>query len=163
MLVLLAALPYAGAIAMYWLTASNLFKEANGVVPGNWNWRLVAPVMVGGLTPLALAPRDGLTSTERGLLLSGTALAIVYTLVCMTVLRDGKKFFRVQIPVTSRGKSRLSRWRVMLLVGTAVLCWGAAANVIVVGASGDDCSLSWTQLSNAEPADLAGDAEGRLL
>jgi hypothetical protein len=132
---LLAALPYAGAIAMYWLTVTNVFKEAKGTVPDNWNWRLVAPVMVGGLTPLALAPRDGLDSTERGLLLSVTALAIFFTLICMTVLRDDKKFFRMQIPVTVLDRSLLPRWRTMLLLGTLVLCWGAVVNVVVAGAT----------------------------
>ncbi len=133
MFVLLAALPYVGTIALYWLTTSDLFRDAKGIVPSNWNWRLVAPVMVGGLTPLALASRSGVDSSERGLLLTATGLAILFTLIGMGVLRDGKRFFGLQTLLTVGGKkfSRVPRWRVVLIVGTLILCYGAVINVIV--------------------------------
>jgi hypothetical protein len=133
MFVLLATLPYIGAIAMYWLTTGDLFRDARGVVPSNWNWRLVAPVMIGGLTPLALAAKGGVDRADRGLLLTATGLAILFTLIGMGVLRDGKRFFGLQTSLTigTRKLSRVPRWRVILIVGTILLCYGGTVNVIV--------------------------------
>jgi hypothetical protein len=133
MFVLLAALPYVGTIALYWLTTGDLFRDAKGVVPSNWNWRLVAPVMIGGLTPVALAAKSGLNNSDRGLLLTATGLAILFTLIGMGVLRDGRRFFGLQMPVSigTRKFNRIPRWRVVLIAGSVLLCYGAVINVIV--------------------------------
>lgn len=137
MSVLLAPLPYVGAIMMYWFTSSNLFNEPREVAPSNWNWRFIAPVMVGGLTPLALAAKNGLDPTQRGALLSATAAAIIYTLVGMGRLQNQRKFFRLQLELSEGNAKnpRALRWRIWVAVGTAVLIYGAAVNIIVAAAS----------------------------
>jgi hypothetical protein len=134
--VLLAPLPYVGAIVMYWFTSASLFRDAEGVAPSNWNWRLVAPVMVGGLTPLALAAKSGLDGVQRGALLSATAAAIVFTLVGMGLLRDDKKFFRLQLALSEGDAKnpRALKWRILVIAGTLVLVYGAIVNVLVAAA-----------------------------
>jgi len=133
--VLLAALPYVATIALYWLTTSGLIKDAEGEAPSNWNWRLVAPVLVGGLTPLALAASDSVTGSNRTFLLSTTALAILFTVLLMAALQVGSGFFKLQRPISigSLNLTRFPRWRLILVVGTAILCYGAVTNVIVAG------------------------------
>jgi len=132
---LLAALPYVATIALYWLTTNDLIRDAEGEIPSNWNWRLVVPVLVGGLTPLALAASDSVTPANRTLLLSATALAILFTVLFMAALRDGSGFFKLQRPISigSLNLARFPRWRLILVVGTAILCYGAVANVVVAG------------------------------
>jgi hypothetical protein len=132
---LLAGLPYVAAIALYWLTASNMVTDAKGEVPSNWNWRLVGPVMVGGLTPLALAASDGVDGSQQAILLSAPAIAIVFTVVLMAALWDGSGFFRLQRPISAGpvNYTRFPRWRVVVLAGTAVLGYGAVVNVMVAG------------------------------
>lgn len=135
MLLLLAALPYIGAVVVYWLNTANLFRDAEVMAPSNWNWRLVAPVMVGGLTPLALAAKTGLMDEERWLLLSATGVAILYTLVSMGVLRGERKFFRLQIAIGFGDKKfrNWPRWRPVALMGSLVLVYAATVNMIVAG------------------------------
>jgi hypothetical protein len=130
---LLATFPYIGAIALYWQASSNLFRGAKGEPPSNWSWLLVAPVILGGLTPLALAGRSDLTGSERALLLTATALAILFALVYMGMLRDGQKFFHLQVPLTVRGRTfdRVPRWYLLIFLGSAVLCYGAVVNLMV--------------------------------
>lgn len=133
MLLLLAALPYVGALAVYWLNTDALFRDAGAAAPSNWNWRLVTPVMVGGLTPLALAAKSGLQDEQRWLLLSATGLAILYTLISMGIFRDSKKFFQLQLPtgMGNRAFRKWPRWRAFLLVGSLVLIYAAVVNMVV--------------------------------
>ena len=139
MSVLLAPLPYVGAIVMYWFTSASLFRDAEGAVPSNWSWRLIAPVMVGGLTPLALAAKNGLDGVQRGALLTATAAAIVFTLVGMGLLRDDRKFFRLQLALSEGNAKnpRALKWKILVMVGTLVLLYGAIVNILVAAANGD--------------------------
>jgi hypothetical protein len=134
--VLLALLPYGGTIALYWLTSADLFREGRGAAPSNWNWRLVAPIVVGGLTPLALAARSDVGGSDRGWLLSATGVAILFALICMTLLRNDERFFGLQLEVVIKRKKigRLPRWRVLVAGGTLLLCYGAAVNVVAAAA-----------------------------
>lgn len=133
MLLLLAALPYLGTLAVYWLNTAALFRDAGATAPSNWNWRLVTPVMVGGLTPLALAAKSGLQDEQRWLLLSATGLAMLYTLISMGVYRDTQKFFRLQLPVGvgNRTFRKWPKWGAFLLVGSLVLIYAAIVNMVV--------------------------------
>jgi len=133
LLLLLAALPYAGALVVYWLNTDALFRDAGATAPSNWNWRLVTPVMVGGLTPLALAAKSGLQDEQRWLLLSATGLAMLYTLVSMGVFRDPQKFFQLQLPVGigDRTLRKWPKWRAFLLVGSLVFIYAAVVNMVV--------------------------------
>jgi hypothetical protein len=133
LLLLLAALPYIGALVVYWVNSDALFRDAGASAPSNWNWRLVTPVMVGGLTPLALAAKSGLPDGERWLLLSATGLAILYALVSMGTLRDSKKFFRLQLPIGMGNHTfhKWPKWRVLLLVGSLVFIYAATVNMVV--------------------------------
>jgi hypothetical protein len=133
LLLLLAALPYVGALAVYWLNADALFRDAGATAPSNWNWRLVTPVMVGGLTPLALAAKSGLPDEQRWLLLSATGLAILYTLISMGIFRDSKKFFQLQLPAGMGNHTfrKWPKWRAFLLVGSLVLIYAAVVNMVV--------------------------------
>lgn len=133
MLLLLAALPYVGALAVYWLNTAALFRDAEATAPSNWNWRLVTPVMVGGLTPLALAAKSGLQDDQRWLLLSATGLAMLYTLISMGIFRDTKKFFRLQLPagVGNHAFHKWPKWCAFTLVGSLVLVYAAVVNMVV--------------------------------
>lgn len=135
MFVLLAALPYIAAIALYVMTAKDLVRDAEGEVPSNWNWKLVAPVVVGALTPLALAASDGVSTADRGVLLSVTGLAIVFGIVAMTAMRGQYAFFRLQRPV-SLGRVKFTnvpRWKIIVGAGAVILCYGAVVNVLIAG------------------------------
>lgn len=134
---LLALIPYIVAIILYWQTAFDLFADAKTRAPGSWNWRLLSPVLLGGLTPLALAARDEIRTGQRVLLLTVTALALVYTIVGMTFLRGGERFFDIQTPVALAGHQFkfLLRWRLIVIFGSAILAYGSVATVIVAGAS----------------------------
>ena len=138
MSVLLAPLPYLGAILMYWFTSAGLFRDAEGAPPSNWSWRFVAPVMVGGLTPLALAAKNGLDAVQRAALLSATAAAIVFTIVAMGLLRE-QKFFRVQLKISDGdGKNPRLEWRHLFVgAGTLILVYAALMNVLVAAAASD--------------------------
>lgn len=134
MLTLLAALPYVAAIALYWLTTGDAVGDAEGEAPSNWKWRFVGPVMVGGLTPLALAATNGISGASRTLLLLTTAMAILFTVLIMAAVKESH-FFRLLRPLSigAVNFSRFPRWRIIVVVGTAVLCYGAVVNVIVAG------------------------------
>lgn len=134
MSVLLAGVPYAAAILVYWRTIANMFREAEGKPPANWSWRLMSPVMVSGLTPLALLPREGLSSDERSLLVLGPILGAFFMIAGMSILRDNTKFYRMQIHVTAFGRNRMPRWHVIVLLGSAILLASGVINVAVVGA-----------------------------
>ena len=154
MLVLLAALPYVSAIALYWLTANDLVADADGEIPSNWNWRLVAPVMVAGFTPLALATSEGVSSSDRNLLISATAVAMFFTAVFMTALRDKSGFFRIQRPISvnSVNFTRLARWKAIVAIGTVILCYGAVVNVFVAAKTDSgDASEQKTLREGAAP------------
>ena len=130
---LLAALPYVAALAVYWVNTDALFRDAGAVAPSNWNLRIVTPVLVAGITPLALAAKSGLHDHQRWLLLSATGIAMLYTLISLGILRDSKKFFRLQLPlgVGERTFTKWPRWRGFLMVGTLVVVYAAVVNMVV--------------------------------
>jgi hypothetical protein len=144
MSVLLAVLPYVASIGLYGFTAKDVVSSGEGEAPSNWNWKLVVPVVVGALTPLALAASDGLSGTERGALLSVTGVAIVFGIGAMTLMRDESAFFGLQQPVFV-GKAKLTnipRWKLLVGTGAIVLCYGAVVNVIVAGNADGDAAAS---------------------
>ena len=133
---LLALVPYLVAIILYWQAASDLFADAKTRAPGNWSWRLLSPVLLGGLTPLALAAREDISSGQRVLLLTVSVFAIVYTILGMSFLRGGQRFFNIQTSVAIAGHkfSFLLRWHLIVFLGSVILAYGSVATVIVAGA-----------------------------
>jgi NO-binding membrane sensor protein with MHYT domain len=137
MLVLLAAIPYAVAIVSNWLTVGQTFKPgtSRGVEPGSWSTALLVPVAIGGLTPIALAARKGVSSYDRGLLGLSVALSIAFAVVTMVTLADPDRALKLQNDVTI-GRMNLPwlpRWRLVLIIGSLLLVFGAVTNVIVAG------------------------------
>ncbi|MGO9760576.1 MAG: hypothetical protein ACLP1Q_04865 [Solirubrobacteraceae bacterium] len=134
-LALLAVVPYLGSVAMYWFTASDLFGGSDSEPPSNWNWRFVVPVLVGGLTPLALAARNNVNGNDRAFLVLAAMAGIMFTIITMGVLKKEKSFFRIQDPIAIKRTKydRLPRWRLIVGVGTLLLCCGAAANIVAAG------------------------------
>jgi len=133
-LVLLAALPYVATIIYYWIGTGAIFRAQTA--PSSWSWRLIGPVLVGGFTPIALAAKAGLQDGERWLLLSATGVAVLFTLVGMGLLREESHYFKLQVAVGigSRSFTKWPRWKFVMLLGSLVLAYGAAVNVIVAGA-----------------------------
>jgi hypothetical protein len=133
---LLALVPYIVAIILYWQTASDLFADAKDRAPGSWSWRLLSPVLLGGLIPLALAARNEISAGQRVLLLTVTAAALVYTILGMAFLRGGERFFGIQTPVALSGHqfNFLVPWRLIVFFGSVILAYGATATVVVAGA-----------------------------
>lgn len=132
----LALVPYVVAIVLYWQMASDLFADAKKRAPGSWNWRLLSPVLLGGLTPLALAAREDITSGQRVLLITVSVFAIVYTILGMSLLRGRQRFFDIQTPVAVAGHKFdfLPRWCLVAFLGSTILAYGAVVTVIVAGA-----------------------------
>lgn len=132
---LLALIPYVASIIMYAMASGEIFRAGGTETPTNWNWRFVAPVTVAGLTPLSLAARHGVSSGDRSLLLSEPAIAIIYTIIAMSSLRDSDRFHSLQKPIgTATIKfSRLLRWRLVWFMGALIVMYGAVINVIVAG------------------------------
>ncbi len=132
---LLALIPYIASIIMYAMASAELFHAHSDDTPTNWNWRFVAPITLAGLTPLSLAARHGVTSGDRSLLLSEPAIAIIYTIVAMSSLRDSDRFYSLQKPVgtTTVKFTRLPRWRLVWCIGALIIIYGAVINVIVAG------------------------------
>jgi hypothetical protein len=131
--VLLGLAPYAVAIVVYCVNTADIFGGSRPGAPSNWNWRLVAPVVVGGLTPLGLASSTEIAGSERGLLLSGTAAAVVFGVLTLSVLRSDRAYFRVQLPVTVGQQAlRWLPWRhVIVGVGIVILAYCATTNLVV--------------------------------
>jgi hypothetical protein len=131
---LLAACPYIAALASYWASAWDLFRTENETAPPNWNWRLVAPVLAGGLTPLALASKQtGIDATERGLLLSSVAAAILFVVVLLPFLQGNKPYLWLQraIPIGRRELRWLPWRRFFVGLGSVILVYGASVNIAV--------------------------------
>lgn len=140
MQLLLAVLPYCAAVAVYWQTASSLFSESRTTVPSNWNWRLVFPVAVGGLTPLALAAKSGLDSDERGLLLSVPGVSIIFSVVFMGALWGTARYYWAREPIHFLRRWRSApRWLAVVATGSMVLVYGATTNVIVANQGDQPC------------------------
>jgi len=134
--VLLALIPYVASVIMYAVASTELFREHSGLdAPSNWNWRFVAPVTLGGLTPLSLAARHGIDSGDRFMLLTEPAVAILYTIIAMSTLRDVDKFNALLKPVgTARVKyAKLPLWRIVWMAGALIILYGAVINVVVAG------------------------------
>jgi hypothetical protein len=137
MLVLLAGLPYAVAILANWLIVSQIFRpgETRQAQPGTWTAFLLVPVAIGGLTPVALLARKGVSSPDRQLLALSAVLAFAFTVVALLAFSDTERALRLQRPVSLRGMSLswLLGWRLVLIIGSGLLAFGAITNVIVAG------------------------------
>lgn len=137
MLVLLAAVPYAVAILANWLIVSQIFRpgEVSEAQPGMWTAFLLTPVAIGGLTPIALAARKGVSSSDRDLLALAAVLAFAFTVVALVAFSDSGRALRLQRPVSLRGMSVswLPGWRLVLILGSVLLAFGAITNIIVAG------------------------------
>jgi hypothetical protein len=131
--VLLATLPYIVAVATYSATAHQLFRGRPQAPPSNWAWLLVAPVAIGGLTPLSLASKANLESSGRALLLSAAALAALFVVLVLNFLRSDRRFWWLERIVSVGNREiRSLRWRhVFVGLGSAILVYGAAVNIIV--------------------------------
>jgi hypothetical protein len=137
MLVLLAALPYAVATAANWLIVGQAFRTGDGgeAEPGIRNALLLAPVAIGGLTPMALVARRNVSGSDRALLSLAAILAVAFTVLLTLALSDTDRALSLQKEVAF-GRVRLSRierWQVVLVIGSVLLLFGAVANIIVAG------------------------------
>lgn len=132
---------------MYWQAAASLFGDATTVVPSNWSWRLVAPVVAGGLAPLAVAASGGLDDSQRVLLLVASGVASLFSLVCMGFLRRDETFFSLKKTFTVLGKNvfNLPRWGIVAAAGTLVLCCVGGINVLVAAKDANSAPTSAPQ------------------
>ena len=134
MFVLLAAIPYLVTFYFYWVDSADLFRNARGRIPANAGLRLIVPVAIGGLTPLALASKNkGLSGDDRLILLSSTAFSILYLIVVMAALRTVTTFLSLYHPILVRNHVlKFVRGRVALvIVGLLIICYAAAVNIAV--------------------------------
>jgi hypothetical protein len=133
--VLLGALPFAAAIIANWMIVSDAFRlgagESTEVV--SYGGVLLAPVAIGGLTPIALAAHKGVSGSDQQLLWLATALVLVFCGLAQVALSDGRRAQRLQHglslgPVTLEW---LPGWRLVLLLGSALLVFAAVISVVV--------------------------------
>jgi hypothetical protein len=146
MFVLLAVVPYAVTVVFYALDSNDLFRRAAGQIPPNAALRLIVPVIIGGLTPLALASKNtGLSGSDRLILSSATAFSAMYVVVVLIALRSATVFlslyhpFRLRRPTVCLHPLRLG-WpsvqlprgrHVLVSLGLAVIAYGAGVNIAV--------------------------------
>jgi len=129
--VLLAVFPYLASLAVYLFNARDLFLNTRP--PPHWTWRLSAPVMIAGLTPLALASKtSAVSSGEQNLLLLAPALGVMYAVLAFGRFRE-KDFLALHRPFTffDREIKFLSRRRFWIGLGALVIAYAAAANIYV--------------------------------
>lgn len=69
------------------------------------------------------------------MLLTEPAVAILYTIIAMSTLRDVDKFNALLKPVgTARVKyAKLPLWRIVWMAGALIILYGAVINVVVAG------------------------------
>jgi hypothetical protein len=135
MLMLLAGLPYIVAIAVNWLIVGQSFRAGGDPQPGIRNALLLAPVAIGGLTPIALLARKGVSGADRGLLALVALLAVAFSIISLVALGDTRRALKLQKQVGFGGMTIrwLRGWQLMLALGSLLLGLGAAANIIVAG------------------------------
>jgi hypothetical protein len=137
MLVLLAGLPYLVAIIANWLTVGQIFRpgESSQPQPGVWSAFRLAPIAIGGLTPIALLARKGVSSSDRGLLALAAVLAVAFSVIALVAFADTNRALRLQRPVRISGHSWswLLGWRLILILGSLLLGFAAVSNIIVAG------------------------------
>jgi hypothetical protein len=133
--VLLAALPYAAAIIANWVIVSDAFRLDAGesAEAVSYGGVLLAPVALGGLIPIALAAHKGVSSSDQHLLWLATALTLFFCSITQVALSGGHRAQRLQHglslgPVTLEW---LPAWRIVLLLGSALLVFAAVISVIV--------------------------------
>jgi hypothetical protein len=135
--VLLAVLPYAAAIAANWLIVSDAFRPGadESSEAASYGGVLLAPVAIGGLTPVALAAHKGVSSTDRQLLWLSAALALFFCGVTQVALSGGQRAHRLQhgLSLGPVNLDWLPGWRLVLLLGSSLLVFAAVISVIVDG------------------------------
>jgi hypothetical protein len=135
--VLLAALPYAAAIIVNWLIVSDAFRPGadDSTEAASYGGVLLAPVAIGGLTPVALAAHKGVSSADQQLLWLATALALLFCGIAQVALSGGQRARRLQhsLSLGPVNLDWLPGWRLVLLLGSALLVFAAIISVIVDG------------------------------
>lgn len=130
---LLSVLPYVAVITVYVDTYRTLFAQRSAPRPDAWRWLLVRPVLIGTLTPLALAGKMGLASGTRIWLLSAVGFGIVATLLSLTWLRDNA-YPRLFLPVRcGRWTTKFPSHRLLLVCGIALIGYAGCLNVWAAG------------------------------
>jgi hypothetical protein len=134
-LVLLAALPYLVAIVVNWMIVSQSFRPGGESEPGIRNALLLAPVAIGGLTPLVLLARKGVSNSDKGLLALAAVLAVAFCVIILVALGDTARALKLQDKVTIGGMviRWLRGWQLILACGSALLIFGGVASIVVAG------------------------------
>ncbi len=93
----------------------------------------MAPVIVAGLTPLAILSAHGVSDSKRELLAVSPAAGILFALVVLSLLRDAAAFFRLHLPIRIGDweMAWLPRRRALMIVGLLVITYGAVTNLYV--------------------------------
>lgn len=132
MLVLLGVFPYLASGLLYAFGFRDLFRDSRGSPPTNWVLRLVAPVIVSGLTPLVILSNPSVDESDRALVALSPAAAILFVVTALSLLRDASAFSRLHLPVrVGDWELLLKRRHALIVVGLLVIGYGAVTDLYV--------------------------------
>jgi hypothetical protein len=130
----LALVPYVGSAALYYVISKDLFARAQGVMPDDLSFQLVAPVVVAGFIPLAVSANT--SGSNVAWLASASVVSMGIAVILLATLRDRKRFTRLFVPRDGiLGRHVIGR-RLLVALGVIAICYGGAVNQIVAGDTG---------------------------
>jgi protein-S-isoprenylcysteine O-methyltransferase Ste14 len=128
----LSAVPYIASLTVYISGLRELFYPLAFPEPRGWQWRVARPVLIAGLTPLAVAGTDGPTTGERTSLIALACAASLVVILIMTSLHRAR-FSTMKDPFGSgeRELTWLTPVSLVTWIGVLMIVAAAVGNIWV--------------------------------